>query len=138
MGQAEGEESMRKKQVTAVCAAVAAALAAAGGAGLFAGTAAAEPGTSPAFGSIPFACVSGPLAGQAIIVDVTPGEPGAAGFVNGTVYLLESITVTVAGVGVVDQHTYGQRNGLGAPSECVAVLGGTTIDTVVAPAGPAS
>jgi hypothetical protein len=101
------------------------------------GTAIAEPGSGQGLGSLPFTCVSGPLSGQTVIVNVAPGEPSAAGFIDGQVYLLESITVTVAGGGVVDQHTYGQRNGAGAPSECIATLGAVTIDTVIAPAGQA-
>jgi hypothetical protein len=59
-------------------------LAAAGAAALPGTTAAAQPGTGSAFSSLPFACVSGPLAGQTISVDLTPSEPAPTGCLNGT------------------------------------------------------
>jgi hypothetical protein len=73
---------------------------------------------------IPYTCVSGPLAGQTVNVSNAPGDAnGVAGFVDGSVYLARSITVTIPGVGVVYQKTYGETNGAGAPSDCIAQEG---------------
>jgi hypothetical protein len=105
----------------------------------FAAAAVAAPGDGNGRQTLSFTCDSGPLAGQTIDVSVAPDDAnGASGFVDGSVYVLESITVTVQGAGIVYQHDYGQRNGAGAPSHCVAQAGPATIDTVVASVGPAT
>jgi hypothetical protein len=94
------------------------------------------PGAGNGRDVIPYLCVSGPLAGQTIVVSVAPNDaPGASGFVDGTVYLLDSITVTVPGAGIVYQHESGERNGAGATSECTAQEGPATVDDFVSAAG---
>jgi hypothetical protein len=105
----------------------------------FAAAAAAAPGDGNGRHILSFTCVSGPLAGQTIDVSNAPDDaPAASGFVDGSVYLLESITVTVPGAGIVYQHDYGQRNGAGDASECLAQDGPATVDVVAAPVGPAA
>ncbi len=77
-----------------------------------AATAAASPGAGNGRETIEYSCISGPLAGQTIDVSNAPNDaPGASGFLNGSVYLAESVTVTIPGVGIVYQHDYGRRKG---------------------------
>ena len=110
------------------------------GLALFAAAAAsAAPGEGNGRQTNSYTCISGPLSGQTVDVSNAPGQAeGAAGFLNGTVYVVESVTVTVAGAGVVHQHDYGQRNGAGPASECIAQEGPATVDVVVVPVGQAA
>ncbi len=104
-----------------------------------AATATAAPGEGNGRQTIEYSCSSGPLAGQTIDVSNAPNDaPGASGFLNGTVYLAESVTVTIPGVGIVYHHDYGQRNGAGEPSECTAQEGPASIDAIVAAVGQAA
>ena len=76
---------------------------------MIAGPAAADPGQGKGLHADSFTCN-----GQEITVD---SGSGAAGFVNGDVYLLTSITGTVNGE-VVFSKTWGNRNGSGDPISC--------------------
>ncbi len=107
-------------------------------AALLTAVATAAPGSGQALGSLEYTCISGPLAGQTKDVALTPSETAAVGFVDGSVFVLESITVTVPGVGVVYHHDYGERNGAGEPSECIAHEGPAVIDVVAAAVGQAA
>lgn len=66
---------------------------------------------------------------------VTTPNGGVPGFIDGGVYLLDSITVTVHGQ-LVYTKTYGQRNGAGTPINCVASYGPETISVTAVPVGP--
>jgi hypothetical protein len=62
---------------------------------------------------------------------------GVPGFIDGQVYVLKSIKVTFDGT-VVQDKTYGQRNGAGAPITCTEVQGPVTVDVVAVPVGQAA
>jgi hypothetical protein len=91
----------------------------------------ADPGQGAGLQTQQFSC-----SGLGTVTIVTPPHGGVPGFLDGTVYVLDSITVT--GPGFTFTKTYGNRNGAGAPVSCSAIQGPVTIDVVAVPVGQAA
>jgi hypothetical protein len=89
----------------------------------------AAPGTGSGLGSEPYTCT-----GLGEVTVGVPSDESPAGFADGAVYIATQITV-YSGNTIVFQKSYGNRNGAGAPIECVGDVNGTTVDALVVPVG---
>lgn len=106
-----------------------------GAAGLalaFATPAFAAPGQGNGLDTQPFNCDG---MGATSITTVPNG--GVPGFIDGSVYVLTHITVTM-GDTVIHDKTYGHRNGAGAPITCTQNDGPVTVTVVAVPVGQAA
>ena len=65
------------------------------------------------------------------ITVVSPRSSNPVGFINGQVYLVDSVTVTAPDNTVVFSKDYGQRTGIPSGIICTAPSGGTTVTLVV-------